>query len=259
MNDEPSAGRNAPPPEFYVPYLPVGPRQKVLLRVVVVVMLWVMAGVSGVVALSQSNPGKGVWEDGVAKSFTGTIYSRPYPMVYAADRGDGTPGVIVLVEVGKHGAGGRVFPGEGTAVTVSGWPLHRDGRWMLELEPGAGSITPLTNRSMPPRPDSTSLGRVTLRGEIVDSKCFLGAMKPGEGKTHKECATLCISGGIPPTLVTRDARGTPTFYLLLDPKGGPLSPDLYPFIADAVEITGDLEEVGQSMWLRVDVDGVKRL
>ena len=38
---------------------------------------------------------------------------------------------------------------------------------------------------------------VTLKGEIIDPKCYLGAMKPGGGKTHKACAMRCIAGGIP--------------------------------------------------------------
>jgi len=31
------------------------------------------------------------------------------------------------------------------------------------------------------------LGAATLRGEIVDSKCFLGIMKLGEKTVHRAC------------------------------------------------------------------------
>jgi hypothetical protein len=84
-------------------------------------------------------------------------------------------------------------------------------------------------------------------------------MKPGNGKTHKECATLCISGGIPPMLVTRDQSGAPTFYLLLDEFGGPLSPDAYPMIADAIQITGELERRGDTLLLKVRTNNIHRM
>ena len=54
-------------------------------------------------------------------------------------------------------------------------------------------------RAMPA--ESVGGGPVTVSGEIVDSKCFLGVMVPGAGKTHKECASLCLRGGIPPAPV----------------------------------------------------------
>jgi hypothetical protein len=43
-------------------------------------------------------------------------------------------------------------------------------------------------------------GLVKLTGEIVDSKCFLRVIAPGSGKTHKECASLRLRGGIPPAV-----------------------------------------------------------
>ncbi len=91
----------------------------------------------------------------------------------------------------------------------------------------------------------------TLRGEILDSKCFLGAMRPGEGKTHKECAALCIAGGISPMLITRDERGTATYYLLTNSSGGAMGPEVLPLVADPVEIRGEVEHVGGLLRLRV--------
>ncbi len=71
---------------------------------------------------------------------------------------------------------------------------------------------------------------VTLKGEIIDPKCYLGAMKPGGGKTHKACAMLCISGGVPPMLVTRDANKQETFYLLTTDQGGVANELVLPFV-----------------------------
>jgi hypothetical protein len=66
------------------------------------------------------------------------------------------------------------------------------------------------------------LGELTLAGEIVDTKCFLGVMNPGEGKVHRECAALCLHGGIPPALFTRELDGSPKIVLLIDPSGAPM-------------------------------------
>jgi hypothetical protein len=130
---------------------------------------------------------------------------------------------------------------------------------MVELEPGDRALraAPTVEGANPPAIGASR--RVTLRGEIVDSKCFLGAMKPGAGKTHKECATLCIRGGIPPMLATFGEDGSVTCYLLLDPAGGPLSAAALPFVADPVEVTGELDAHGDMLRLRVDVADIHRL
>ena len=73
--------------------------------------------------------------------------------------------------------------------------------WLTDSDGHEPIGAPYEAKEMPLMP--TSLGVATLRGEIVDSKCYLGAMKPGDQKTHKACATLCIRGGIPPVLVER--------------------------------------------------------
>ena len=71
--------------------------------------------------------------------------------------------------------------------------------------------------------DGSAASRVTLRGEIVDSKCFLGVMVPGAGRTHKECASLCVRGGIPPALFVRDRHGRSALLLLERLRGEPVA------------------------------------
>ena len=52
-----------------------------------------------------------------------------------------------------------------------------------------------------------SLGPVVVQGEIVDSKCHLGVMKPGEGPAHRDCAVRCLLGRVPPMFVPHDRSG----------------------------------------------------
>lgn len=258
------SGRVSPPQpadEFYVGYLPAPPGLAFYIRMLMPTVLWLGVGAAAVLSTSQTDPGDGIWETGQVRTYRGIIQAAPYPMLrLAADSGETR--TLLLVEVGKFGGGKRAAPFDGQAVEISGWLIERDGRRMIELEPGERAIFPLSG--LPGRPAISSfapkaLGRATLRGEIVDSKCFLGVMKPGEGKTHKECATLCIAGGIPPMLVTRDAAGTPSYYLLTGPDGKALDERLLPFVADPVKITGTIEQDGDLRLFRINPADIRRL
>jgi hypothetical protein len=252
--------------EFFVGYLPMPPTRVVFLRFVIPALLMLAVFVAAALARLHGDPGDGTWDSGVVRSFEGVVIARPYPMLHASGVAESAPTeTLLLVEVGKFGGGQRAAAFDGRRVVVSGWPLERGGRRMIELEPGAAAIRAVNGPASTAasadgaaRPVETRLGHVTLRGEIVDSKCYLGAMKPGDGKTHKECATLCIAGGIPPMFVTRDAGGRTTYYLLTSPDGGPLSAAAHPFIADPVEVTGELVRVADLLELRVAAEQIRR-
>jgi hypothetical protein len=101
-------------------------------------------------------------------------------------------------------------------------------------------------------------GRVTVNGEIVDSKCWLGVMRPGDGHIHKACASICILGGIPPMFVTR-ADGVPSVMLLTLPDGSAIPPErILEFVADPVELSGIVEKRGDLTVLKADLDSLKR-
>jgi hypothetical protein len=134
---------------------------------------------------------------------------------------------------------------------------------MLELAPGDDGMRPLADvaeRKPPPAwPEMQVLADQTTRhGEIIDPKCYLGAMKPGGAKTHKGCAMLCISGGVPPMLVTRDAAGEETFILLTTADVAPANDLVLPFVGDRVAVTGRLERHGDLLFLRTAADGISR-
>ena len=50
--------------------------------------------------------------------------------------------------------------------------------------------------------------QTTIVGELVDTGCYLG--HNGQGAGHVECATLCINGGMPVGVLTRQG----TLYLV---------------------------------------------
>jgi len=60
-------------------------------------------------------------------------------------------------------------------------------------------------------------------------------MNPGNGKVHRDCAVRCISGGIPPAFLVRDANGQLATLLLANWK-----PELLDHIAEPITIRGRL-------------------
>jgi hypothetical protein len=121
-------------------------------------------------------------------------------------------------------------------------------------------ITPSEpDSAVPAQPSRTDLGRFTLTGEIVDAKCWLGVMNPGEGKTHLDCAVRCVSGGLPPMLVVRDSAGTERHLLLTDASGAPVGRSILPLVGRPVSVTGTVVREGELLFLRTDASGVRLL
>jgi hypothetical protein len=139
-------------------------------------------------------------------------------------------------------------------VTLEGTLIYRGDQAMIEV----ASVTPATADILldpdaaagQPRVESVSLGEMTLAGEVVDSKCYIGVMNPGEGKPHRACAIRCISGGIPPVLLVRDEAGAANYFILVDEAGGPVNERVLDFVALPVEITGEVVQLGDRLVLK---------
>lgn len=84
----------------------------------------------------------------------------------------------------------------------------------------------------------------------MDSKCYLGVMNPGKGKVHRDCASRCISGGIPPIFVTTAGEQ----FLLVGPDEQAFQKDaLREFIAEPINLRGELLERSDSRFLKIDL------
>ena len=143
---------------------------------------------------------------------------------------------------------------EGRIVRARGTRISRDGREMLELASGPTAVAVIHEGREAEHREAPPMERVWLRGRIVDAKCYLGAMKPGDGKTHRGCAVRCIEGGIPPVLVV-PAAGGPRYYLL---SMGERTASVVPFVGDDVEVEGDAEAEGDLRVLRVEPGSLRR-
>lgn len=260
---------------FYVGYLPLPKAIKRFILPWLVGNLVLAVGIAAVVAQQHRDPGEGVWEASQAVEVRGWLELDPYPVLHGEDRK-----IYLPVEIGKIGSQERLNPlGSGLAI-IKGFVVEREGRAVLEIDSSQEDAvvryeepisiwgdTPEQTRQLYESHDrqvrrireQKDLGTHTLRGEIVDPKCYLGVMQPGDGKTHKVCATLCIKGGIPPMFVVRDHQGNTAAYLLTDAGGNAFPASHYEYIADPVELTGRVLRDGDLLTLRADLESIRRL
>ncbi len=204
-----------------------------------------------------------VFEFGTVRDFEGVIRLVPSPSLEVArPYAVGQPSRYHLVAQGKFGALGEVAPFDGQRVDVRGTLIYRAGVTMIEVVPGGvsrGAAGPAVPKAAGSSTYEQVLGPMTLVGEIVDSKCHLGVMKPGAGKPHRACAVRCISGGVPPMLLLRDADGPARWMLLVGPDGGSVSEQVLPFVAEPIEISGTVTKQGDVLVLAADPATFRRL
>lgn len=245
--------------DFFVGY---GKTPRSLGRFLLLIVLALLAGISlfaFVLAMQQENPGTGIWDLSAVNASEGVLRFDPYPVLYE-DTGDGTVKPILLVSSGKIGTTKRLAEVEGRRIRAKGAVIARAGTNMLELVDGDTAIEDLGAAQTLPASAITKSTATSLKGEIIDSKCMLGVMKPGVGKVHKACATLCVYGGIPPMFMVRDGNdGIFALYLLTDAKGHQIKDDILEYVADPISVAGELVEGRGITQFRIDPNTIKRL
>ena len=211
-----------------------------------------------VFAAFQRSPGEQFQAGAYGVRHAGLLVALPYPHVRTLNA-DGQVTTLLFTGWVKDNVD---LPAEkiGQAVGATGNRYERAGLRMLEGAGGfeaAADLPPADLARLHAVPNQ-DLGPVTLRGEIVDSKCYAGRMRPGVGHGHRACAQLCILGGIPPVLVTVEADGSETHYVLAARQGGPVNEAVAPFAAEPVEVRGRLERRGDPNVLHVDPAEIRR-
>ena len=255
-----------------------------------VVFLLVLAVVlAALLAVAQRTIGVSVFEWGNVKSFSGILKSQPYPHLLVprprASGGQTAFSSYYLVKPFKFGldleTANRL---DGKTVSLKGTLIYRGNQTMIEVVNDTIGVSDASSPALPPSPSlrrtgrapsahsgeerdglgglpatTVSLGQQTLIGEIVDSKCYLGVMNPGQLTTHRACAIRCISGGIPPVLLVRQTNGAPLYFLLVSPDGRPVNKQVLDLVAEPVEITGDVQRQGELLILQADPSTYRRV
>lgn len=244
---------------FFVGYLDMPPTLKPFYYLFLACLLGGVGVLGYTIAAQQTVTGPATWETKVTTTMQGILVTTPYPVLHRIDPTDENNfNAVLLVNPGKHSAIKLTSHLDRQWVSVNGYQIERGGWTMIELA-GPNAISkieqPPTEALLPIK----SLGKISLIGEIVDSKCFLGVMKPGVGKLHKACAEVCLRGGIPPMLVAEDTWNNRFGYLVAKADGSDASTLLSKFAAEPVRINGQLRQQGDLLYIAMEKQGIERL
>ena len=256
-----------PDDEFFIGYAPATPSGvRRAVRRAVVMAITVAALVAALTAAFQNPFASSVFEYGEEREFIGWLRESPAPILIvpapACTEFCATTSSWLLTHYGtKFGAADLVRGLDGHQVRLRGVLVYRGDQTLLDVVPG--SIETLgadagASQAAPPA-QVVDLGVQTLAGEIVDSKCHFGVMRPGSGKSHRSCAARCIASGAPPMLWVRDAAGHDLYLLLLGADGRTLGREILPFVAEPVELTGQVLRYDGILVLRAEPDSYRRL
>jgi hypothetical protein len=235
-------------------------------RGAVVLLLLTAIGLGAGLALAQRTIGVSVFEWGKVKEFTGILKAQPYPHLLVlrpgSSIGQAKFSSYYLVKPFKFGLDPQtVNRFDGATVSLRGTLIYRDNQTMIEvvgdsIKSGQG-LEGLTRTSE--MTNAVGLGRQTLVGEIVDSKCYLGVMNPGRLMPHRACAIRCISGGMPPILLVRQSNGLALHFLLVSSDGRPVNQEVLDLVAEPVQVTGEVVRQGELLILRSDPATYRRV
>lgn len=216
-----------------------------------------IAGGALAAGLSSDRPrvGDGVWNMGRVVTLRGQLLRHPYPALRNTDL-DGHVRTIFLATGGKStpALAADLFD---RTVAATGTLITRARHAMMAVDTIALSPDEVATIATPEEVDH---GPVLLAGEILDAKCWFGAMRPGYGKTHKACATLCARGGLPLAFCRVDMCGDGADApLLVNEAGSAFGREIIPLVADPVSVMGRLVGVGDVMHLRAPLSAIRRL
>ena len=240
---------NSSEDDFFVGYLPMPRRTSRFLRVALVGVVALGIVTATLVGARQRDPGTGQWDRSDGQHFAGVLRIDPYPMLQMKGK------AALLVGDGKVGvATDALRELDGHHVRVAGHLIEREGRTLVEVESPIESIDARVEAASPIH----DRGPVTLVGEIIDPKCSNGAMKPGDGKPHKACASLCLRGGIPPMFMDRSG----TCSLIVDEAGHALSrerlEEVIEFVGERVEVRGQVRSIDGQPILQIGPHSFRR-
>ncbi|MEM6500171.1 MAG: hypothetical protein AAF709_26130 [Pseudomonadota bacterium] len=216
-------------------------------------------GSAGVLAALQSPTGTGNWDLSKEVELSGIVRASPYPMLRTRDL-FGEPSTVLLGPQGKCGVAARISSVADTPVIVRGSLIQRDRHAMLAVSDGPDWMRAAPNLETRELQFETPtlLARLQLQGEILDSKCWFGAMRPAQGKVHKACASLCIRGGIPPAFYVRD-RSDQQALMLMTSHGLAHGTNLLPFVGEPVAIVGQIKRASGLLWLDAPASTIRLL
>jgi len=218
-----------------------------------------LTGLASWVGKVQNGAGRGGWDMGATVRVSGHISISPYAHIRVME-GSGVRTLLLGCET-KCGVRERLedIAYAGGGATVTGTLIERDGYAMLAVPDGLDWLEQTPDLQIPPAPRMRSLGSADLVGEILDSKCWFGAMRPNEGLSHKACATLCIASGIAPYFGVKDGQGRERALMITNPEGEQLITEILPYVAELVHAMGELVQFDDLIQFRINPNTLARV
>jgi len=252
--------------EFYIGWMSKAPPgfakhvKKVLLILFPAALI-----VAYLLSTSQKKFSTANFDFGMLTEIKGIYYNNPVPMLKVFDKNKLSI-TIPLVGYGKHGAETAIMELEkkkgvslnGKEVTLKGTLIYGDGKILLQVDKNDNPIVNVGAESTVLL-QQKDLGTQTIRGEIVDPKCYFGVMKPGEGKVHRDCAIRCILGGVPPVLHVQNEKGESNYYLIIGPNGEKINEAVQDIVAEPVSIEARVVQQNDWIILYTDKEKIKRI
>ncbi len=258
--------------EFYIGWqdkAPAGIAKWTKSTIGIFFILLLLAG--SILVLTQRGFSTSTYEINRYRVIEGVLITYPIPclkMLVGKDA-EGNPHFqrVLLVGIGKRSASPMLKllatqlkqPLSGKSLRLKGKLIYYDG--VLAMELGTQKelfqgFTKLLDESTPIK----KLGKTELFGEILDPKCYLGVMRPGEGKPHRSCAIRCIAGGIPAFFKSTTKEDIQQYFFILDTNGKPVNQAIAGFVADEIQICGQVEQWDNWYILKVDLQkGLNRI
>ncbi len=243
------------PNPFYVGYLPLPRAHKRFLLGFITICVISSLALSFGIAIAQRDPGATQVFSSTGSTWVGTIYESPYPML-VDDGGE----IHLLIGLGKYGEHDRIKPWIGKRCEVSGYALAREHRRAIQLDVHDSTIAQAQGPTHSlPNPIQIDDEPIEFVGEIVDGKCYLGAMKPGDGKAHKACATLCILGRLPPMFVDEHIQENDMLPLVLVDGSTDLPKSSLELVGERVRFVGKRSSIGSLTLINIDSKDIQRV
>lgn len=250
---------------FFVGYLAMPATLKRFYIPLIAVMIGLSALIGYALANTQMTTGPARWLNDNPQTMQGLIKLEPYPVLHRFN--PDAPNKIesvLLVAQGKWSADKLAAGLDGQLVNATGFPIYRGGWSMLELRSKAdlqviaAADEAATAQEWAQIRDKLlsatgviSLGAVSFAGEIADSKCFLGVMKPGEGVVHRACAEVCLIGGLPAMLLVKGQDQQRYGYMLTTQDGGSAAALVSSNAGDLMQVSGELMQKGNLLYLKM--------
>ena len=200
------------------------------------------------------------------KTYSGVYFNLPQP-IFVLDEGTYPKGLKAQallvgtksIDIASIISAYEKIPGElnGKYMRIRGTLFYGDEKILIELTDGVNSIVEI-NKQLSYPVQQTQPKTVTLKGEILDPKCWFDSLKSGKGKIHKSCAIRSIRNG--KSLVFRVLKdGGNVYYLLESTTPENINELLQDLVTEYIQIEG--EALYQNGWnvLRTNVSKIKSI